>query len=97
MPYTPTTWVDRAVQYPSRYTKSGETTTEVTLISSPGTVTAAGTAVNATNLNKMEAGIVSAHTDIASLSTTVNSVSQSISSNNQDINNINVLIWMGGL
>jgi hypothetical protein len=57
MTYSKTTWADRVVQYPYRYSKSGETTTEVTLQASPGTVTAAGTAVNATNLNKLENGL----------------------------------------
>lgn len=54
MAYTKTTWVDRVVQYPNRYDKSGETSSQVTLTASPGTVTTAGTALNATNLNKIE-------------------------------------------
>jgi hypothetical protein len=54
MAYTKTTWLDRAVQFASRYTKSSETSTEVTLTASPGTVTQTGTPVNAANLNKME-------------------------------------------
>lgn len=57
MTYLKTTWADRVVQYPYRYAKSGETSVEVTLQASPGTVTAAGTAVNATNLNKIETGL----------------------------------------
>lgn len=63
MAYSKTTWVDRTVQYPTRYAKSNETTSSVTLTADPGTVTAAGTAVNATNLNKIETGIGDAHTD----------------------------------
>lgn len=63
MAYTKTTWVDRAVQYPGRYTKSNETTTSVTLVADPGTVTAAGTAVNANNLNNVETGVYNAHVD----------------------------------
>lgn len=63
MSYTKTTWSDRVVQYPYRYSKTGETSVEVTLTASPGTVTAAGTAVNATNLNKIETGVYDAHTD----------------------------------
>jgi hypothetical protein len=62
MAYTKTTWLDRAVQFASRYTKSGETSTEVTLTASPGTVTQAGTPANATNLNKLEQGVADAHT-----------------------------------
>ena len=67
MAYTPTTWVDRVVQYPNRYAKTGETASEVTLTLSAGTVTQAGTAVNATNLNKIETGISNAHLDINNL------------------------------
>jgi len=59
--YTKTNWLDRIVQFANRYTKSGETSTEVTLVQSPGTVTQAGTAVNAAALNKMEKGIEDAH------------------------------------
>lgn len=57
MTYSKTTWSDRVVQYPYRYSKTGETSLEVTLNASPGTVTTAGTAVNATNLNKLETGV----------------------------------------
>jgi hypothetical protein len=57
MPYVKTTWVDRLVQFPGRFTKSNETSGSVTLAADPGTVTAAGTALSATNLNKMEDGI----------------------------------------
>lgn len=57
MTYSKTTWSDRVVQYPYRYSKTGETSLEVTLTASPGTVTTAGTAVNATNLNKLETGV----------------------------------------
>lgn len=57
MTYSKTTWSDRVVQYPYRYSKTGETSTEVSLTASPGTVTTAGTAVNATNLNKIETGV----------------------------------------
>lgn len=60
MPYIKNSWKDRAVQYPNRYTKSGETSTEVTLVASPGTVTEAGTPLNAANLNSMEEGIFQA-------------------------------------
>lgn len=57
MTYTKTIWADRVVQYPYRYAKSNETTTEVYLQASPGAVTTAGTSVNATNLNKVETGL----------------------------------------
>lgn len=62
MTYSRTTWTDRAVQFPNKYTKSGETTTDVTLVANPGTVTQAGTPINATNLNKIEQGIVDVET-----------------------------------
>ena len=60
MTYSKTTWQDRAVSTPNKYTKSGETSTEVTLVPQPGTVTQAGTPINAANLNKIEQGIFDA-------------------------------------
>ncbi|WP_424766291.1 hypothetical protein [Paenibacillus sp. sgz302251] len=60
MAYSKTTWVDRAVATPNKYTKSGETPTEVTLIQAPGTITQAGTPINANNLNKIEVGLEAA-------------------------------------
>lgn len=57
MPYVPTTWIDRAVATPNKYTKSDETSTEVTLIQEPGTITQSGTPLNATNLNKIETNL----------------------------------------
>lgn len=63
MAYTKTEWKDRIVQYARRFTKSGETSTEVTLTPSPGTVTEAGTAIAADKLNKIEQGIADAHAD----------------------------------
>ena len=54
MAYTKTTWVDRVVQYPTKYTASGTVPGDITLTANPGTVTQAGTPVNATNLNKIE-------------------------------------------
>jgi hypothetical protein len=58
--YTKTVWVDRAVAFFNRFTKSAETSTSVTLTQDPGTVTQAGTPTNATNLNHMEQGIFDA-------------------------------------
>ena len=60
MSYVTTTWQDRIVEFPNRYTKTNETTNEVTLALNPGSVTQAGTAVNAGNLNNMEQGIFNA-------------------------------------
>lgn len=60
MSYNMTTWQDRVVEFPNRYTKTGETASQVTLALNPGTVTQAGTAVNASNLNKIEQGIFDA-------------------------------------
>lgn len=63
MAYTKTTWTDRVVQYPTTYTKTNETSSAVTLTAAPGTITAAGTAVNATNLNNLENGVYNADLD----------------------------------
>lgn len=52
--YTKTAWVDRAVQFPRRFDKSLESSSSVTLTPNPGTVTQAGTPVNASALNNIE-------------------------------------------
>lgn len=57
MAYVRKQWVDRSVQFPGRYAKSGESSTLVTLTESPGTVTQAGTPLNAANMNNIEDGI----------------------------------------
>ena len=54
MGYTKTTWVDRAVQNPNNYTASGAVSGTVTLTPSPGTITNAGTPLNAAALNNLE-------------------------------------------
>ncbi|WEK53314.1 MAG: hypothetical protein P0Y55_12025 [Candidatus Cohnella colombiensis] len=64
MAYSKTTWFDRIVQFANRYTKSGETSSEVTLVQFTGTVTQAGTVASAALMNKIEQGIADAHTMI---------------------------------
>jgi hypothetical protein len=59
--YTPRVWKDRAVQFANRYLKSGETSLGVTLTADPGTVTEAGTPVNAANMNQLENAVAAAH------------------------------------
>lgn len=63
MAYTKTLWKDRIVQFANKFTKSGETSTEVTLTPAPGTVTEAGTPLSAANMNKIEQGIEDAHNE----------------------------------
>ena len=58
--FVTTTWTNRQVQFPSRFTKSGETATTVTLTASPGTVTQAGTPISALNMNRIEQGVFDA-------------------------------------
>lgn len=79
MAYTKTNWVDRIVQHPRRFTKSGETGTQVTLVADPGTITNAGTPVNATNLNKIEQGIADTHAGVDALTASVNDMARTIS------------------
>ena len=55
MAYVKKTWVDRVVEYPSRYTD--ELSNVKTFTPNPGTITAEGDPVNAVNLNRMEQGI----------------------------------------
>ena len=76
MAYTKTTWTDRVLQYAKRYKlkdiSTGSVVSTYDLEQVTGTVTASGTPLNATNLNKMEQGIADAHTLIdAKLSKTV--------------------------
>lgn len=61
MSYSKNVHTDRAVQYPTRYAKSGETTSGVTLSADPGTITQPGTPVNASVLNHLEQGVYDAH------------------------------------
>jgi hypothetical protein len=58
--YETNVWKNRTVQFPNRFTKSGETATSVTLVANPGTVTEAGTAISSNNMNRMERGIFDA-------------------------------------
>lgn len=60
MSYSTTNWQDRVVQFPNRYTKTNETVDSVTLSLDPGTITQAGTPVNAVQLNKLERGVFDA-------------------------------------
>lgn len=59
MGYSKTTWADRNVQYPNRYTD--ELSNTKTFIPSPGTITEAGTKATASRMNNIESGIESAH------------------------------------
>ena len=58
MGYIKETWVDRNVQYPHTYTDAGMTSYLFT--AAPGTITAAGTNVTATRMNKLESGVYDA-------------------------------------
>lgn len=58
MAYTKQLWVDRNIQYPSRYTD--ELGNTKTFTPSPGTITQAGTTVTAARMNNIENGIESA-------------------------------------
>jgi hypothetical protein len=53
MPYTKTSWQDRSVQYPNRFTRTSDGTFD-TLVPAPGTVTQGGTPITATALNNLE-------------------------------------------
>jgi hypothetical protein len=59
--YNKTTWTDRNVQYPGRYSKTSESANVVTLLENPGNIIQAGTPVNAANMNNIENGINDAH------------------------------------
>jgi len=56
MGYKKVNYADRVVQYPGRYTYTDDGT-YLTVTRSPGTITEAGTDLNAANFNQMESGI----------------------------------------
>jgi hypothetical protein len=70
MPYTKTSWADRLVQYPSRFTRTSDGTYD-TLTPSPGTVTTPGTPLTASALNNMETQYDNAVADAVSQVTTI--------------------------
>lgn len=57
MAYSKTTWKDRNVQFPNRFTKIDNADGTTTLNVAQGSIIEQGTPVNATNLNNMELGI----------------------------------------
>lgn len=58
--YETTPWENRIVEFPNRFTKTAESNTEITLTQAPGTVTKVGTAISASNMNKIEQGLFDA-------------------------------------
>lgn len=61
MSYTKNTWVDRAVQYASRYLLSLVSGSTYDITASAGTITADGTPVTAAKMNNLEQGVYDAH------------------------------------
>lgn len=78
MAYTKTNWQDRQVQYPNRYTKSGDSPTEVTLTPSPGAVTAEGTPISAANMNKIEQGIAAVDAAVEGMDASVGNLQSAL-------------------
>lgn len=64
MTYTPTNWIDRSVQYPSKFSMVTNPDGTITLTPAPGTITNAGTPITATALNNLETQYSQAVTDI---------------------------------
>ena len=60
MPYNKTTWKDRSVESPLRFTMQDNGDGTITLIPNEGTIVEPGTPITAALLNNMEAGIESA-------------------------------------
>lgn len=60
--YTKTTWIDRAVQFVRRY--RDESNVQKTFTPDEGTIYAAGTPLNAVNLNKLEQGVADVTTEV---------------------------------
>jgi hypothetical protein len=63
MPYNKTNWLDRAVQYPNRFTMVTNADGTITLTPSPGTVSQAGTPISASALNNLETQYDDAYAD----------------------------------
>jgi hypothetical protein len=53
MVYNKTTWADRQIQYPGRFTRTSDGTYD-TLTPAPGTISQSGTPITASALNKLE-------------------------------------------
>lgn len=61
MAYIKTNWQDHVVEYTDRYRQEVNPDGTIHLTADPGEVIQQGTPMNATNFNKMEAGIELAH------------------------------------
>lgn len=64
MSYNKTNWLDRAIQYPQRFTRTSDGTYD-TLVPAPGTVTQSGTPITAASLNNLETQYDQAMADVA--------------------------------
>ena len=62
--YTKTTWVDRNVQYPNRYTITTIDGDTEEFTAEPGTITQAGTQVTAANMNNIEDGVETLYDEV---------------------------------
>ena len=86
MAYIKTTWKDRLVERPNTFEVQENPDGTITLIPTPGTVTQAGTPVNATNLNKIEDGIVTLENNVTThLAEDVSDDVHGLSSTMQDL------------
>jgi len=72
MGYTKTIWEPREGTGLHRYLKSGESSTEVTLVNTPTTITQAGTPFTTDAMNNIEAGLFSASEMVDSLAIPLN-------------------------
>lgn len=66
MSYNKTSWADRAVQYPNRFTMVTNADGTITLTPAPGTVSQAGTPLTASALNNLETQYDDAYADAQS-------------------------------
>lgn len=75
MAYTPTTWTDRQVTNPLRFTLNNISTNVYDLVPTEGTVVQAGTPLNASNLNNIENGLVGHETRLTTAEGNITSLS----------------------
>lgn len=90
MTYQKTTWVDRQVQYPLTYTFSSAANGGTTLTPNEGTVSQAGTPINASNMNNIENGVAALDTQVTTNTNNITSIQTTLTTkaNQSDMDSI---------
>jgi len=78
MAYIKTSWLDRVVEHPNRYVLTDNGDGTYTISPSPGTITEAGTFLNAEKLNHIETGIETLEIDISAVNEDLTTLNESV-------------------